>query len=509
MKKELLTLFFIAFSYASQAQSWSVINATDKFNYRLDNDNVVSATIWSDSLRVNGTDTIFFLNRILCDSCATVIGGPAQCDTCYGLKNQPQFLQRKCMVAANAIQFFDTGNVVLHPFAILNDSWIFDSAQSITATVISENIDSVFGSADSIKMILLTTGDTIVLSQNFGLLQYPNGYGHNSYYRLTGIEGRNLGEKIPKYADFFNFDVGDMFEYHGRYSYLGGSFCYPDAACDYIRKITIISRSQSGDTLNYGFTGLYRESCIDPTSPFSTVCITHSALSGVDQYIDSSGNWLNRSYPNQAIKLENLFDYPDLPCLDNDSAYDFVKMRKDTNLRVSKYIGMDNTECLPNFFNCHYQYESEIYRHSDTLFFNNAPWEYAQAAATGLGITNYVWGRCFEGGVEEFLVAYRKGNDTVGVFTLDSLLVLGVEERDFSKNIIVYPNPVNTTVNVHLTIYMKGEILITDIRGKTLIEQNLNGNKATIDTGHLSNGLYFLIIKYQDGIFSKKVVIMH
>src|SRR5436190_19976972 len=95
-----LVLIFL-FPIQSFSQNWSVINSTDKFNYRLDGDNIITATIYSDSLRLSGSDSAFFLNRIMCDTCATIIGGPnPQCDTCYGLKNQPQFMQRKIIYSA-------------------------------------------------------------------------------------------------------------------------------------------------------------------------------------------------------------------------------------------------------------------------------------------------------------------------------------------------------------------------------------------------------------------------
>jgi len=145
----------------------------------------------------NGSDSVFYLNRVMCDTCATFSGGPNPwCDSCYGLKNQPQFLQYTGFVSSSGIvNFRDTANRVINTQAILNDTWMFDSAAGVSATVIVVAADSVFGTLDSTKILLL---------------QYPNGYGHNSYYRLVGIEGRNTGERVPGFWDFFNMNVGDM-----------------------------------------------------------------------------------------------------------------------------------------------------------------------------------------------------------------------------------------------------------------------------------------------------------
>ena len=42
MKKTILVLFFIPLF--SSAQNWSLFNSAEKFNYRLDGDNVITAT---------------------------------------------------------------------------------------------------------------------------------------------------------------------------------------------------------------------------------------------------------------------------------------------------------------------------------------------------------------------------------------------------------------------------------------------------------------------------------
>src|SRR6186713_2375289 len=178
MGKHILSVLFCFIFQLSFSQNWSAINMNDKFNYRLDSDEVISATIWADSVDWNGSDSVFYLNRVLCDSCATFIGGPNPwCDSCYGLKNQPQFMQRKSVVSASGmVNFRDTNNIVLNTLAALNDTWLFDSVQSISATVLAISQDSVFGNTDSVKTLLLTTGDTVKLSKSYGLLQFPNGY---------------------------------------------------------------------------------------------------------------------------------------------------------------------------------------------------------------------------------------------------------------------------------------------------------------------------------------------
>src|ERR1022692_2486287 len=140
MKRNILFLFlFHLLSIHVFAQNWSVINSSYKFNYQLDGDNVITSTIWVDSSIVVGNDSLYYLNRIM-----TVAGGIDSCDTCYGLRNQPQFLQRISIASTSGIiNFRDTANILINILASLNDSWLFDSTQNISATVIAVGTGSV------------------------------------------------------------------------------------------------------------------------------------------------------------------------------------------------------------------------------------------------------------------------------------------------------------------------------------------------------------------------------
>ena len=511
MKKILFTLFAFFISNFILAQNWSVINSSDKFNYRLNDDNIITATIWSDSNWVSGSDTVYFLNRIMCDSCATVTGGPNACDSSYGLKNQPQFMQRKVISSQNGIyNFRDDANIVINTLAALNDSWTFDSTQTISATVIAIRTDSVFGNPDSIKTILLSTSDTVTLSKNYGILQYPYGYGRNSYYHLVGIEGRNLGEHVPGFNEIFNFDVGDMFEYHGFSSYFG-FYCgtFNDNVENWIRKYSIVSKSQNGDTLIYGISGLQRVICQEINNPFNPPPNTfYSVINGFNIYTDSQSNWLNRSFNRQPIKLENIYPLSSLPCGGNDSAFDFIKTRIDSNFRFTKYFGLENPDCQLNYFNCNYFFESEIHHHSDTLFLDQMLWSYAEVAVVGLGITLYTQDGCFEGGISEVLTAYRKASDTIGSFTPDYFISSVNDLNSFPNSVLIYPNPVDEIVHVKLPYKTETTITITDLQGKVLVTKDMFF-ETNFDVSQIENGFYFITFKTREQIFTRNVLVIH
>ncbi|MEO8087131.1 MAG: T9SS type A sorting domain-containing protein [Bacteroidota bacterium] len=505
MKKTVLTFSLILFFFNSFCQNWSVINSIDRFNYRLDNDPVITSTIWSDSVTVNGTDSVFFLNRIMCDTCATVIGGPNPCDTCYAMKNIPQFFQRQTNVSSlGIVNFRDTGNIVINTLAALNDSWLFDSLQNITATVIAVATDSVFGNFDSVKTILLTSGDTIKLSQNFGVLQYPHHYGLNSYYRLAGIEGRGLGAQVPKFTDFFNFNVGDMFEFEiSDYTWE----CHPQ---EEIFKYSIINKQVNGSQYEFTIQGikLIHDWTIDNLN-----CIPHNYYwtslynNFIVTYYDSASHVTNR-FNKEYFILNNQVPELDIPCYGNlDSINDHVRMFLDSNGVIQKSFGIAG---LPGPYNWSYyfnlNYSNDILNPGGL---GDAYQSYSMVYTFGLGVTAKTYSSCFEPWYEEHLTAYRKNGDTVGVFTSDSVLTVGLKEYNFISQIRISPNPASTSFSIYTSSEGEAQISITNLQGQILKTESIFSDHAEINVTDIENGLYFVRIKTADGIFSKMVMVLH
>ncbi len=445
MNKSILFLvFFFVLSLYSFSQNWSVINPTDKFNYRLDNDPIVTATIYADSSALFGSDSVYYLNRVMCNTCATVIGGPDACNTCYSRKNMPQFMQRKCVISnSGIINFRDTANIILNMLAMVNDTWLLDSNWNVSATVISIQFDSVFGNSDSTKTILLSTGDTIILSKNFGILLYPNKYNSSSYYRLVGIEGRNLGEHVPNFWDFFDFDIGDMFEYQGQLAFEDNCTWDIMSYCSFIKKYWITGKLINSDTLTYQISGIYYQNC--QVIFGSNFCIGGFPYSGSEQYIDSTNHWLNK-YKGETIRLRDIVPpyYPDnVPCDNNDSAYNSLVLAQDAHGLQSKLLGRYS----PDSMLCYDFVHNALNNLSDTLF-TAIHVGYYVVAKVGLGVTIFQNSGCFERDHWEQLIAYRKGNDTVGVFSNDSYLLGLKEDVKMNDEINIFPNPAQTSITI-------------------------------------------------------------
>ena len=60
------------------AQNWTPVSRNDNFNFSLAGQNYISNTIWVDSAFASGSDSIFFLNRIVTD-CDTFTAGYKLC----------------------------------------------------------------------------------------------------------------------------------------------------------------------------------------------------------------------------------------------------------------------------------------------------------------------------------------------------------------------------------------------------------------------------------------------
>jgi hypothetical protein len=76
------------------------------------------------------------------------------------------------------------------------------------------------------------------------------------------------------------------------------------------------------------------------------------------------------------------------------------------------------------------------------------------------------------------------------------------------ENIQVYPNPVSNTMQISYNIKSNGKLILYDILGKKLIEQNIssNINNTTIDVGNLAKGTYFLVCITKDKKYSVKLL---
>jgi hypothetical protein len=99
------------------------------------------------------------------------------------------------------------------------------------------------------------------------------------------------------------------------------------------------------------------------------------------------------------------------------------------------------------------------------------------------------------------LIVYTLVN---GVYYLDLNNTAGIKQHEFSQ-IIIYPNP---SANY---VYIKSDnrinsVNIVDVSGKLQYETSLANKETFIDVANLTSGIYFIVIKTEDGHVIKKIL---
>lgn len=79
---------------------------------------------------------------------------------------------------------------------------------------------------------------------------------------------------------------------------------------------------------------------------------------------------------------------------------------------------------------------------------------------------------------------------------------------DYKKGIsvIVYPNPVSTSINLELNDLLLYEITLFDMSGKSVLSKNNFNGENTVHIEHLKSGIYTMQITTDKGIVYKKIV---
>ena len=87
-------------------------------------------------------------------------------------------------------------------------------------------------------------------------------------------------------------------------------------------------------------------------------------------------------------------------------------------------------------------------------------------------------------------------------------IITGVDEAEFGNNIILFPNPNdgNFTI-VQCKNIQTLDILITNELGQKIFETKISDAKSEIDLSNHPNGIYFIQIKSEKGIATKKITI--
>ena len=119
------------------------------------------------------------------------------------------------------------------------------------------------------------------------------------------------------------------------------------------------------------------------------------------------------------------------------------------------------------------------------------------------GLTNFGGGKnIFASGSFLFLRA-SDSNGIIGLYKIDINVALASKSFDLKSKLKLYPNPSNNIINFETEQNIKS-ITIVDVFGR--VNKKLTFTNNQIDVADLSNGLYVLEIKTDNGVFREKFV---
>jgi hypothetical protein len=474
--QKLPNIFLFVFSFLCTtnlfSQNWNIINRNYHYNFIKEGSDFIEPTIWVDSVKCFGVDTLYYLNRIVVDTDTSsyLFNGNY---SPYSYYNYPQFLQSEIIKHDSCYEFNFPHRFFIYHKAKINQLWVFDSLTLIQAQVVSLLNETFLGVTDSIRVIEMSNKDTIILSKNYGIIRFDPVY-EKSKYKLGGIESI-IGETIPKFNDFFNFSIGDIFEYHGYY-------WQTDTETKFIiRKNLIVAKRVKMDTLEYDVKMLYHE-CPPgiPKNLWNSSKWSHSSISNQTWQFVNTPDHPTNLYNNQLFYLNGFFSKDNC---DRNYSFSKVTVQKDQSNRYTKTLGSLKAR---DFF-----YISDTVNFIFSKFLGQCD-EHEITYKEGLGeVYHEISGS--EWNSYEELTGYKIGRDTTGNISNDEDLIVSVSELGRNK-LIIYPNPAHDLINIQLDedALNNCSVEIQGLNGQTLVATS---NTNTINLNGLLNGIYFIKIK--------------
>ena len=497
--RNLILLFLVLQCGALSAQNWALINPDYKYNYSNDGTDTISNQIFVTHIDTLGVDSFRYeLNLIglRCDTCVASLG--SYCDGSFIRTDQPQFLGFSVLTNQwdwHLTSGTDEQRIISN--AQVGNAWLFDPVGPIGATVVSISGGMILGQVDSLKLIALSNGDSIILSKDHGLVRYPNLIGPVDHYDLIGTQNPQLGHVIPGIADFFGLQPGDVVEYARS----RGSAYWPVLfASNTITKRTIQSRTVINDTIHFNVisTSSHNEGWHDETTQQGF----HQSYSGTGPEDWSIPNSdlpsldLLTSYPGQVYRSTYLFG-PDVDQSPIDASIVciaehglgangeyFIRARYMPGIGAcSGFSLLSPTDSVaPDLYGDH-----GFFMSMDTT---NLLYE------TSVGFIAFN-GEQFERGGSYLLVGAVIDGDSIGTLTPDDVL-LGVPSVHDQPELSLGPVPADDILHVLGTSSLR-MVQVWDMQGQLLLDRSPSSSQIDLDVSDLAVGVYVLHVIDRQG----------
>ena len=475
MRKQLL-LLILCTPILLSAQNWMPIYPDEHVNYRVSWEEIVTNTLWVDSITTDG-ETVYHLNRIVTD-----------CDDCIEMNskriNQPQFLELQMRdLGGGVYQFEGPDTFRIETLAEVGESWIWDATNDIEAFVDSKievELSSLDDVVDSLKTIVLSDGRDVVLSKAHGIIAFLDDTGVT--YEIAGIEERELGVVLPKFEDFFDWEVGWIFQYHDT-----GFEAKHGASSD--PKFTILEKEVSPDFFKYHYQVI--------SNSYPNPIWYDSVEFKLEEFA-----WLN-AYPNQLIYIEN-DEYL------NTSYFQVLTLRSNYLFggRLAKAFGveLEEDDGLTAYF------PSEV--EDDVItpqYLNNTTFlSVYKSVTSGLGIDRLYWFDLFKSGGFTNLVGYVINGVTVGTVYSDQQLIPTKEIPSTQLSLNIQPNPVKDelVVSWQEPLSQSSTLECYDLFGQLVLRRMIVPGNTTIQLGVADwpNGMYVVKLSDNRKMYSARLI---
>jgi len=355
---------------------------------------------------------------------------------------------------------------------------LYDTLNNITATVSEKTMGSVLGNADSLCVILLSTGDSIVLSKNFGVVKFPvNGGG---YFRLYGIEGNvSIGERLAGFMDFFNFNVGDSFVYYVA-TYNPENYGPPQRWY-----YSITSKAVFPDGYVYEINGEYCEmsmTCGIPTIFNGFLCFKDSCFMYPPAFWYWEAGQVHKDYYDS-------YSYK-LVMNPNTGKYCYLKRYKINN---DDYIEF-NPHSLCTLYNNSQIYNEDILT-TDSSQINTTYYPCGSGndiniyiSRSGVGIVKQIFCTFENEYIMDLLFCIVQGDTLIDQLVNDENPEFKIPEP------AIFPNPAQNNVNISHGIQFNNATIYST-SGKKVNDIILRGDKTEVDISGLNPGMYFVILE--------------
>jgi hypothetical protein len=514
----LAVVLFLPFRVFGQSD-WSPLYEGQRLNYKPIGGTVIKHVIFATDVSADAGETIYSLNRVMrpCDTCQAVIDTFLTVNEWIpDMGNMPslwktecgQFLGKKAMrTDSNDWAFYENELLfILKPALGLGAEWQANPDGNLMAIVIAAGESDFFGQTDSVKTILFSDGREFEVSKTLGITRYAD---DQTVFELVGIDGPDVGERLPGPIEFFSFSAGDVFEYQDSWGYVTGPFGTGFTSCTKLTTHEILTASITETQAVYTGWKFATQTCTEYSN--NQVTITQEPGESFSWTFDLTGP---KRYPGEALwSVSSSFD---IPFVSGMAEFTLIEGRYVLSRGLTFNHGILG-EQQPFFYLTNELHtpldgpyawafvnsQAAVLSMSEGLASNFNMSGYSRAAGLGTLSTrseSHWYGTNPDGswgGGSSSNKTFLRGAIVSG--ELFGIMPSVAERLAQGREWIVFPNPTEREIRISGIGPGDYEAVLFDSRGVQISLQHIRGGHPVLSVAHLPAGIYVLRLMDDNG----------